>query len=310
MGVRGIGGIFFKADDPERIAAWYEEHLGIGRDTEGFATMGWRELDRPDAVGETVWAPFPRDTEYFGADDGQWMINYRVDDLEAELARLKASGVELVGEPETFEYGTFAWGRDIEGNKFELWEPADETGFQITVPEDGMGATNHLFLVCEPAHTMAAADGMSDDEIVVEASIDRSPEELWPLWTSEEGLREWLVPNSNIELKIGGRYEWLFVPENDPGKQGGEGNKILSFLPHRMLSFTWNAPPTLPYTRHRHTHVVVEFTADGDGGTLVRLTHLGWPSEEADDHEEWAKTLDYFRTAWVNVLGALERHCE
>lgn len=308
MGIRGIGGVFFRADDPESLAAWYDEHLGIGRDDEGFATWAWREIDRPSEVGQTVWAPFPRDTSYFGSSDQKWMINYRVDDLDAELARLAREGVELLGEPESFEYGTFAWGRDLEGNKFELWEPSGNTGFTLTVPPSAAAdAAAPLQLLCEPGHVVAASGGMSDTQIVVETTVSLSVKTVWELWTTSEGLAKWLVPNSNVELRLGGPYEFLFVPENDPGQQGGEGNKVLSFVPNRMLSFTWNAPPTLPYTRNRHTFVVVDL-AQVEAGTRVRLTHLGWPTEEADDHPAWPKTIEYFELAWNSVFEALERY--
>ena len=74
MGIRGIGGIFFKASNPETLADWYERHLGVRRDDEGYTVLGWREYDRPERIGETVWSPFPADTEYFAPSDASWMV--------------------------------------------------------------------------------------------------------------------------------------------------------------------------------------------------------------------------------------------
>lgn len=307
MGIRGIGGIFFKTRDPEAVAAWYEEHLGVHRDTEGYTVLGWRPLDRPGQIGQTVWAPFPDDTEYFSPGDASWMVNYRVDDLDAELERLRALGVTLVGEPQDFDYGRFAWGLDCEGNKFELWEPPDDAPFPVTVPASADAATPTVWL-CDPGKMIASdAVGMDEQMIVKERLIALRPGEVWRLWTSGAGLAEWLVEHSLVELRVGGPYEFHFDPENASGTRGGEGNKILSFLPERMLTFTWNAPPEFAHTRPRHTHVVLELEAQGDE-TVVRLTHLGWPSASVDDHTEWAETFAYFEAAWESVFDALSAH--
>ena len=124
--VTGIGGVFFKVDDPARFSAWYREHLGIdaARPADNFV---WRERDAPDNVGYTVWSPFPRDTGYFGSSEQPLMINYRVRDLDALLAKLRAAGVEQVKDVEEYPYGRFAWILDGEGNRVELWEPAQQT---------------------------------------------------------------------------------------------------------------------------------------------------------------------------------------
>lgn len=124
--VTGIGGVFFKAEDPARLKSWYREHLGIDSDTAG-ANFWWRLRGNPEQYGRTVWAVFPRDSEYFGHGEQQWMINYRVDDLGGLLARLGEQGVEQVGETEEYWFGRFAWIQDAEGNRVELWEPAELT---------------------------------------------------------------------------------------------------------------------------------------------------------------------------------------
>ena len=121
--VGGIGGVFFKADDPARLRAWYREHLGIGADGQG-VNFVWREWDDANVAGYTVWSAFPRDTRYFGAGDQQVMINYRVRDLDALLAKLEDEGVRRDGGIDEYWYGRFAWIFDGEGNRVELWEPA------------------------------------------------------------------------------------------------------------------------------------------------------------------------------------------
>jgi predicted enzyme related to lactoylglutathione lyase len=121
--VTGIGGIFFKSDDPKKLYEWYETHLGIQREPHGSAMFEWRELNDPNQTGTTVWSVFPRDTKYFGASHSSFMINYRVDDLDGLLDELKKKGVEVGPRPEDSEYGRFAWITDPDGNRIELWEP-------------------------------------------------------------------------------------------------------------------------------------------------------------------------------------------
>ncbi len=116
-GVTGIGGIFFRSRDPEALYRWYEEHLGITREADGSVLFRWQE------PGETVFAIFPHDTEYFGASGQPFMINFRVDDLDALLAVLDASGVEIEPRREEYAFGKFAWITDPDGNRVELWEP-------------------------------------------------------------------------------------------------------------------------------------------------------------------------------------------
>lgn len=118
--VTGIGGVFFKTEDPESLTAWYAEHLGLPVDDEGYVVLWWGGENR----GSTVWGPFPRDTDSFEwPSDKQWMINYRVDDLAGMLAQLRGAGVET--SDDTFEdmNGRFGHCWDPEGNRIQLWEP-------------------------------------------------------------------------------------------------------------------------------------------------------------------------------------------
>ena len=119
--VAGIGGIFFRVRDRARMLAWYREHLGIDA-KEGHADFVWREQERPDEIGRTVWSVFPADTDHFGPAQPAFMINYRVSNLERMLARLRRDGI-AVEKVEDYDYGRFAWITDPEGNRIELWEP-------------------------------------------------------------------------------------------------------------------------------------------------------------------------------------------
>ncbi len=130
--VTGLGGVFFKAEDPEAMKAWYRDHLGIEPDPGGYVSFLWRPMDEPDRVARTAWSPFDADTGYFAPSEKPWMLNYRVDDLDALLDQLREAGVEVVGDVEEYEYGRFGWIVDPEGNKVELWEPPEE-------PADGFG---------------------------------------------------------------------------------------------------------------------------------------------------------------------------
>ncbi|WP_422050373.1 VOC family protein [Shimia sp.] len=114
--VNGIGGVFFRARDPEALGAWYEAHLGVNQ----LNPMPWKQRE-----GFTVFAPFAQDTDYFGNDEKQWMINFRVDDLAAMTAQLEAAGIAVETHPDwDSEVGKFARIHDPEGNPIELWEPA------------------------------------------------------------------------------------------------------------------------------------------------------------------------------------------
>jgi predicted enzyme related to lactoylglutathione lyase len=115
--VGGIGGVFFRARDPDALRSWYAEHLGIDMEEYG-TTFTAREGD------QTVWAPFAADTDYFGTAEQQLMVNFRVRDLDAMLDQLRDAGVAVDDRVHEQEYGRFGWAVDPEGNRFELWEPA------------------------------------------------------------------------------------------------------------------------------------------------------------------------------------------
>ena len=117
--ILGIGGVFFKARDPKALAAWYREHLGVP--VEEGQTYG--ALASGAAGEQTVWSAFPTDTAYFGPGPSPFMVNYRVRDLDAMLAQLRAAGAQVEDRVEDHSYGRFGWAVDPEGNRFELWQP-------------------------------------------------------------------------------------------------------------------------------------------------------------------------------------------
>ena len=118
--VTGIGGVFFRAANPAELAAWYDRHLGIDPVPSDYETVPWQQ-----EAGITVFAPFEQNTGYFGNDDKQVMLNFRVRNLEAMIGQLEAAGIEVRRDPDSPQpNGSFAWLSDPEGNPIELWEPA------------------------------------------------------------------------------------------------------------------------------------------------------------------------------------------
>ena len=121
--VTGIGGIFFKAKDAPALQAWYKRHLGIDVQEWGGTAFTWTDADGTPTGGMTVWSVFPQDAEQFAPSDAAFMVNYRVEDLHAVVAALRAEGCNVLDKIDDSEYGTFAWVIDPEGNKVELWQP-------------------------------------------------------------------------------------------------------------------------------------------------------------------------------------------
>ena len=117
--VTGIGGFFFRARDPGALAQWYLQHLGVDLVPENYDQSPWQQQAGPPA-----YAPFPEDTEYFGDVHKQWMINFRVANLDAMAGQLRAAGISVEIDPELYPNGRFARIHDPEGNAIELWQPA------------------------------------------------------------------------------------------------------------------------------------------------------------------------------------------
>ena len=169
-----------------------------------------------------------------------------------------------------------------------------------------------LTLALLAAMSTVAADAVTADanaaeprilrkEVVVEASLD----EVWAAWTTAEGLK-FASPESRVELRVGGPYEWfLQLDPDEKGRRGGEGARILSFLPQQMLAFDWTFPPNIPSLRYSdaRTQVVVLFDAVDDEHVRVRFAQHGW-----QDGADWDTGYAYFDEAWSWVLGQLEAH--
>jgi predicted enzyme related to lactoylglutathione lyase len=120
--VTGIGGVFFKSKNPNELMAWYARHLGLRLEEWGGALLKWPD-DKADDGGLTVWTVAAQSSDWFSPSDASFMINYRVDDLDALLTELRDAGVDIVKGPEAHDNGRFAWILDPDGNKLELWEP-------------------------------------------------------------------------------------------------------------------------------------------------------------------------------------------
>jgi len=118
--VTGIGGIFFKAADPKALTAWYRDHLGLDVSQWGGSVFKWGGDNSPE--GMTIWSPFAQDTDYMAPSSSSFMINFRVDDLDALLDALRSEGCNVLDKTETSEQGKFGWVMDPEGNKVELWQ--------------------------------------------------------------------------------------------------------------------------------------------------------------------------------------------
>ena len=125
--------------------------------------------------------------------------------------------------------------------------------------------------------------------------VDATVEKVWQAWATDEGVRSFLAPDSRIDARPNGPYEVYFDPSQPSGLRGSEGMRVLAVQPPHMLSFTWNAPPSLPSVRDQLTHVVVRLADAGADRAVVTLTHDGWD-------EEWDQAYAYFQRAWFDIV--------
>jgi len=150
------------------------------------------------------------------------------------------------------------------------------------------------------------AEFVTGDRVIVESRVvEAGVAEAWDRWTTKEGLESFFGEECRIELRPGGPFEIFFSTEAPEGRRGSEGCTVLSYLPERILSFSWNAPPSFPEVREgdRHTIVVVEFTPLGRERTSVTIRHHGWP-DEATTTGQWDGVFEYFTEAWPYVMDA------
>lgn len=274
----GLRTLIFDVSDLAAAKAFYATVLGktpyfdepfyVGFDVAGY------ELGLRPAQGEQQ-PGVGGGTAYLGADD-----------VDGEVTRLVALGAKVREAP-----------ADVGG------------GIRVATLVDPFG--NALGLIRNPSFApplaTAVAGDVSPREIRHERVIPRPRAEVWTLWTTTEGVTRWLVDQANIDLRPGGLYEVYFMLDAPAGSRGSETCRVLSFLPERMVSFTWNAPPHLARTRHLHTWVVVEL-ADAPGGTRVTLTHSGWPKSGLASEPQWEETFAYFDRAWPKALNSLEAY--
>lgn len=148
---------------------------------------------------------------------------------------------------------------------------------------------------------LQAAERAIDKEVIIKASL----EQAWQSWTTREGIVAFFAPDARIEPRVGGAFQIYMDPGAEPGAKGADEMRYMALQPMKMLSFDWNAPPSLPQARAQRTFVLLRFEPLGEGQTRVRLHHSGW-----GDGGEWDKAFAYFDRAWGAVLGNLQKRYE
>jgi uncharacterized protein YndB with AHSA1/START domain len=138
-------------------------------------------------------------------------------------------------------------------------------------------------------------------EVTVPAGVDA----VWQAWTTSEGIVGFFAPAAEVEARVGGPFRIYVDPAAEPGQRGADDMRVLAVQPKKMLSFDWNAPPSLPQARQQRTFVVVRLYPVDDKTTRVTLHHTGW-----GDGGEWDQAYSYFDRAWSNVLGNLKERFE
>ena len=277
QGIRTVG---FVVADLAAARDWYREVLGfapyfdepfyVGFDVGGYE-LGLHPQEGPERAPAV------------GGDTAYWAVP----DVAGAMERLVARGATAL-------------------------EDAQEVGGGIVVGAVRDPFGNALGLIFNPHFApplvAAAAGDVSDRAIREEVVVPVPSEAAWAAWASAEGLAAWWLGTTRIELRPGGFYELYFMTGAPAGQQGSEGCRVLSYLPGRMLSFSWNAPPHLEKTRNQRTWVVIEFAPEGTG-TRVRLTHLGWPAAAwSEPGSQWPETFAYFTDAWRQVMGLYAKH--
>src|SRR5262252_4727510 len=149
---------------------------------------------------------------------------------------------------------------------------------------------------------VAATSACAEERALHKEAVVKAPiEEVWKAWTTTEGIKTFFAPDAHVEARPDGPFEIYMNPYAEPGMKGADGMRFLALQPPKMLSYTWNAPPSLPEARAQRTVVILRFTPV-EGGTRVTLTHVGW-----GDGGEWDKAYAYFDKAWDRVLSSLQK---
>ena len=156
-----------------------------------------------------------------------------------------------------------------------------------------------LILAALLASTVTIAEEHAiDEKITVKANVD----DVWKVWTTTEGIKTFFAPDAKVVLRVDGPFEIYMNPFGAPGMKGADDMRIIGFQENKMLSFTWNAPPSLPEARKQRSIVIVRLISRGDALTDVTIHHVGW-----GEGGEWDKAYDYFSKAWPNVLKNLKK---
>lgn len=149
--------------------------------------------------------------------------------------------------------------------------------------------------------TAAAAERAIDKEVLIPASL----EQAWASWTTREGVRSFFAPDAVVEARVGGAFHIHIDPGAAPGLKGADDMRFMALQPMKMLSFDWNAPPSLPEARAQRTFVVLRFTAVDANTTRIALHHVGW-----GEGGEWDRAYAYFDRVWPQVLANLKKRWE
>ncbi len=146
-----------------------------------------------------------------------------------------------------------------------------------------------------------AAERAIDKQVLIDATLDQA----WEAWTTRAGITSFFAPDAEIDPRVGGAFHIYINPLGEPGMKGADEMRVMALQPKRMISFDWNAPPSLPQVRAQRTFVIVRFEPVAERQTRVSLHHTGW-----GDGGEWDKAYAYFDRAWSNVLGNLQKRFE
>ena len=155
-----------------------------------------------------------------------------------------------------------------------------------------------LFALLALATPVHAAERSVDKQVEVAATIDQ----VWDAWTTREGIVSFFAPDARIEPRVGGAFQIYIDPLAEPGAKGADDMRYMALQPKKMISFDWNAPPSMPLARAQRTFVVLRFEPVGDRRTRVTLHHTGW-----GEGGEWDKAHAYFDRAWAGVLDNLKK---
>lgn len=142
-----------------------------------------------------------------------------------------------------------------------------------------------------------------DQTIALEIVINAPVAKVWQAWTTRDGIRSFFAPDCDIDFRVLGKFDILFMPSAPPGLRGAEGNLILAIQQGKMLSFTWDAPPNFPEIRKQRTSVVVRFVPLDPNKTKIVFRQTGW-----GEGEEWNKAHDYFEEAWGKIVLPYLKH--